>query len=208
MKRIEICGGIAAGKTSLARSFPHYGPYHVVEERFREIPFWEKFYAAPNAKVREEYELPKNVSFLLYHIESIREAQRVQRDLVCDFAIFQDLAYAMTSPDEGIIRPIWDKLMGLIDPPTMIIKLDCAPEIQLARIHRRGRPPEQSIAASFLTELSENIDKCLAEFLKYSEEKRKSKVEVFKIDSGERDFVTNPEARRLADQVGEFLMRP
>jgi deoxyadenosine/deoxycytidine kinase len=211
MKRVEICGGIATGKTSLARSFTHHGPYCLVEERFHEIPFWEKFYAAPNEAVRKEYELPKNVSFLLYHVESIREAQRVQqRDLVCDFAIFQDLAYAKASPDFGIIRTIWDKLRELIDPPTMIIKLDCAPEIQLERISRRGRGPEQSITRSFLVELSANIDKCLAEFINESKKKHKDKrkIEVIKIDTGKRNFVANPAAQKIAGQVSEFLARP
>jgi deoxyadenosine/deoxycytidine kinase len=211
MKRVEICGGIAAGKTSLARSFMHHGPYFLVEERFREIPFWEKFYAAPNETVRKEYELPKNVSFLLYHVESIREAQRAQqRDLVCDFAIFQDLAYAKASPDYGIIRPIWDKVMELIDPPTIIIKLECTPEIQLERIRRRGRGPEQSITRSFLVERSANIDRCLVEFLDESKKRRKDKrkIEVIEIDTGKRDFVANPEAQKIADQVSKFLAQP
>jgi len=211
MRRVEICGGIATGKTSLARSLSHPGHYYLVEERFREIPFWEKFYAAPNETVRKEYELPKNLSFLLYHVESIREAQRAQqRDLVCDFAMFQDLAYAKASPDYGIIRPIWDKLMELSDPPTMIIKLECAPEIQLERIRRRGRGPEQSITRSFLVGLNANIDKCLAEFLAECKKKHtgKHKIEVVEIDSGKRDFVTNPEAHRIADQVGGFLGDP
>jgi deoxyguanosine kinase len=211
MRRVEICGGIATGKTSLARSLSHHGHYYLVEERFREIPFWEKFYAAPNETVRKEYELPKNVSFLMYHVESIREAQRAQqRDLVCDFAMFQDLAYAKASPDYGIIRPIWNKLMEPSDPPTMIIKLGCAPETQLDRIRRRGRRQEESITCDFLVELSANIDKCLTEFLAECKKRHrgKQKIEVVEIDSGETDFVTNPEADRIADQVGGFLGDP
>lgn len=211
MRRVEICGGIATGKTSLARSLSYHGHYYLVEERFREIPFWEKFYEAPTETVRKEYELPKNVSFLLYHVESIREAQRTQqRDLVCDFAMFQDLAYAKASPDYGVIRPIWDKLMKLSDPPTMIIKLECAPKIQLERIRRRGRGPEQSITPSFLVGLNENIDKCLAEFLAECKKKHrgKNKIEVIEIDSGNRDFVINPEARKIADHVGGLLRDP
>lgn len=211
MKRVEICGGIATGKTSLARSFAHDGYYYLVEERFREIPFWEKFYAAPNEAVRNEYVLPKNLSFLLYHVDSIREAQRAQqRDLLCDFAIFQDLTYAKASPDYGIIRPIWDKLVELIDPPTMIIKLDCAPEIQLERIRRRGRGPEQSITRSFLVGLNANIDKCLVEFLDECKKKHrdKDKIEVIRINTGKRDFVANPEAQKIVNQVSGFLARP
>ena len=66
VNRIEICGGIATGKTSLARSLAHHGPYQLVEERFREIPFWEKFYTAPNDAVRAEYMHSRRTSASCY----------------------------------------------------------------------------------------------------------------------------------------------
>src|SRR4051794_9728373 len=69
VRRIEICGGIATGKSSLARCLTYDGTYQLVEERFREVPFWEKFYAAP-----DQYAFEKNVSFLLFHTDSIRDA--------------------------------------------------------------------------------------------------------------------------------------
>jgi hypothetical protein len=76
--------------------------------------------------------------------------------------------------------------------------------------HWRGRGPEQSITRSFLVELSANIDKCLAEFLDESKKKHKDtrKIEVIKIDTGKRNFVANPEAHKISDQVSEFLARP
>jgi hypothetical protein len=54
-----------------------------------------------------------------------------------------------------------------------------------------------------------NIDKFLAEFLDESKKKHKDKpeIEVIKIDTGETDFVANPEAQKIATQVSEFLAR-
>ena len=121
--------------------------------------------------------------------------------------MFQDLAYAKLSPHYDVIRSIYDKFTGLIHFPTTIIKLDCAPEIQLERIRRRGRKQERSIERLQLVELSKNIDECLAELLDECKNKLKDerKIEVVEINSGEKDFVTNPEAQRIAARIGEFL---
>ena len=153
MQRVEICGGIAAGKTSLARCLTHNGAGRLIEERFREVPFWEKFYAAPQV-----YAFEKNVSFLLFHADSIGDIMQLndQRLAICDFAMFQDLAYASlgaASADLHIVRPIYDKLIKRIGFPSLIVKLNCAPETQLERIRRRARPQEKSIEMSYLVEL-------------------------------------------------------
>jgi deoxyadenosine/deoxycytidine kinase len=201
LKRIEICGGIATGKSWLARSLAHYGPYQLVEERFREIPFWEKFYtAAPEA--RAKYEFQKNVSFILFHAESIREAkQSDSRDMVCDFAMFQDLAYAALSPDLPILESIYGRLEQLIGTPSVIIRLRCTPEIQLERIRRRGRGPELSIDRSYLLNLDKQIDDRLAKL------RETDSLEVHAIDTSRTDFVSNPEAQRIAMEIAASLRR-
>lgn len=97
MIRIEICGGIATGKTSLAGRLMQHGSFRLVWEKYREVPFWEKFYAAP-----AKFALEKNISFLLFHSDAIREAMKSDsRDIVCDFAMFQDLAYAESRHGRG-----------------------------------------------------------------------------------------------------------
>ena len=193
MKRIEICGGIATGKTWLARSLSHYGPSQLVEERFREIPFWEKFYTA-TPQARTKYEFQKNVSFLLFHAESIRDGEQSDsRDMVCDFAMFQDLAYAALSPDLHILESIYSRLIEQIGLPTAIIRLRCAPEIQLERIRRRGRRPEQSIDRSYLDHLDQKIEERLGKLLE------KHRIEVREIDTGTTDFVANAEAQKIAE---------
>jgi deoxyguanosine kinase len=193
LKRIEICGGIATGKTWLARSLCHYGPYQLIEEKFREIPFWEKFYTA-TPQTRAKYELQKNISFLLFHAESIRDGQTSDtRDMVCDFAMFQDLAYAALSPDLPILQSIHNRLVEQIGLPGAIIRLRCAPEIQLDRIRRRGRLPEQLIDRSYLTDLEQKIEMQLSKLLE------KNQIEVHEIDTGTTDFVSNKEAKKIAE---------
>jgi deoxyguanosine kinase len=193
LKRIEICGGIATGKTWLARSLSHHGPYQLVEERFREIPFWEKFYTA-TPRARADYEFQKNASFLMFHAESIRDGkQSDSRDMICDFAMFQDLAYGAFTPDLPILESIYSRLTEQIGVPTAIIRLRCAPEIQLERIRRRGRRPEQSIDRSYLDSLDQKIDERLSKLLE------KHQIEVREIDTGATDFVSNSEAQKIAE---------
>jgi deoxyadenosine/deoxycytidine kinase len=193
LKRIEICGGIATGKTWLARSLCHHAPYQLVEEKFREIPFWEKFYTA-TPESRASYELQKNISFLMFHAESIRDAKTSDsRNMVCDFAMFQDLAYAALSPDLYILESIHDRLIEQVGLPNVIIKLRCAPEIQLERIRRRGRLPEQSIDRSYLSDLEQRIEERLGKLL------QKQQIDVHEIDTGTTDFVSNTEAKRIAE---------
>ncbi|MGC1581846.1 MAG: deoxynucleoside kinase [Candidatus Acidiferrales bacterium] len=199
MQRVEICGGIAAGKTSLARCLTHNGAGRLIEERFREVPFWEKFYAAPQV-----YAFEKNVSFLLFHADSIGDIMQLndQRLAICDFAMFQDLAYASlgaASADLHIVRPIYDKLIKRIGFPSLIVKLNCAPETQLERIRRRARPQEKSIEMSYLVELGAKIEEDLIKL------KEEQEIAVVEIDTDETDFVTNPQATAISFYIERHL---
>jgi deoxyadenosine/deoxycytidine kinase len=199
VQRIEICGGIATGKTALARNLTYDGAGRLIEERFREVPFWEKFYAAP-----QKYAFEKNVSFLLFHADSIRDLVLIddQRPAICDFSMFQDLAYASmgaASADLHIIRPIYDKLIERIGFPSLIVKLNCAPETQLERIHRRGRPQEKAIEKSYLIELSAKIEDDLAAL------RKQQKIAVMEIDTDKTNFVANPQSTAISAGVKKLL---
>ena len=52
MKRIEICGGIASGKTTLA-SLMKKLKVEVLFEDFKTNPFWKAFYVYPGKYIFE-----------------------------------------------------------------------------------------------------------------------------------------------------------
>ena len=56
--RIEICGGIASGKTSLANSLKKYG-FYAVHEQLGNITFLDEFYSNP-----ELFKFETEISFL------------------------------------------------------------------------------------------------------------------------------------------------
>jgi deoxyadenosine/deoxycytidine kinase len=157
MTRIEICGGIAAGKTTLARLLA--GSSSVcVEEQFRDNPFWARFYADPDTWVEE-----KNFCFLVQHTAGIKAAAAATL-VVCDYAVFQDLAYASLANKDGhaaMMCALHDHLYAALPAPTLVVHLNCAPSVQLQRIRARGRSEEAGITVEYLATLNRAIESML-----------------------------------------------
>jgi deoxyadenosine/deoxycytidine kinase len=181
MFRIEIFGGIATGKTTLAQRLAEAGGIPLIRESYREVPFWEKFYANPAI-----YEFEKNVSFLLFHADAIRVAESSINGSVCDFAFLQDVAYASLSRQRGdvpILEAIHAHLTRRMSSPSLLIRLKCTVDTQIERIRRRGRVPELSIGPPYLDALNEAVDARQAEFL------AANSVPLIEVDTDEINFV-------------------
>ena len=87
MKRIEICGNIASGKTTLARGLSKKG-FLAIEENFEKHPFLADFY------INQTYfAFETELLFALQHYHDIKKAP-TDRDLVCDYSLYLDRAYA------------------------------------------------------------------------------------------------------------------
>lgn len=184
--RIEFCGGIGAGKSTVARLLAAQSDLPLVQENYEQIPFWEEFYRDPPA-----YEFEKNISFMLFHGNAIRAgiAHQHADPLICDFALFQDLAYAAMSrlPDDyGALAAIHDRLAARLSSPDLIVYVRCSVDEQLARIQQRDREPERAITRSYLETLSANIEAELQRTL--------PDVPVIEVDTERLDFVGDPEA--------------
>lgn len=153
--RIEIAGGIAAGKTTLARLLGEVDSrITVVEERYADNPFWTRIAKEPSFFVRE-----KNASFLAQHVGEIKSASG---PVVCDFAVFQDLAYASLQGDPvhlAAMRALYDDLYVRLPPSSLIVHLTCDPHEQVARIRARGRSEESGLSLKYLHALNGAIEK-------------------------------------------------
>ena len=65
---VEVCGGIASGKTTFAALMTNIGLIPVLED-FKKSPFWEAFYRNPG-----EYIFETEISFILLHYHQIKKA--------------------------------------------------------------------------------------------------------------------------------------
>lgn len=157
--RIEICGGIATGKTTLARLLATAIDCELVLEDFRKNPFWERFYLRPDLFATE-----KNVCFIAQHTGEIKAAAH-PRLTICDYAVAQDLAYASLTRDAShrlVMDGLYDHMYGALPPPTLVVQLRCAADVQLQRIRDRGRREEDPITVTYLQSLNEALDSVLA----------------------------------------------
>jgi deoxyadenosine/deoxycytidine kinase len=191
LKRIEITGIIASGKTTLASVLADGGDACPVLESFSTNPFYDAFYRDPSGCAFET-----ELTFLLQHYHDARRScAGADRPLVCDFSFELDAAYAATTLNETERQPfavVHQHVTKVMRSPDVLIALRCSAQESLRRIHRRGRPAEQSISAEYLQQLADAIDARLD----------LTEATVIEIDSEAIDFSVPGEGRdHLLHQV-------
>lgn len=159
-RRIEICGGIASGKTSLAKLLENEG-FVAVYERFEDNPFLKSFYAKDGVDNTLETELV----FALLHYNLIKNKSG-NRDVVCDYSLFQDYCYGISNlkrVEMSVFQGLYDYLMEQVSSPALTIYLKCNVNCLLERIQHRNRGMEQSISKEYLQNNIDAIESQLAE---------------------------------------------
>lgn len=151
--RVEICGNIASGKTTLCQNLQKKKLATTFEE-FKRNPFYEAFYLNPIA-----YAFETELTFLLQHYHSIK-IHPTNDLLACDFSLLQDLAYAdvnLTGNRHYIFLELLKEIQQELGHPQTIIHLTCPENILLERIIARSRQPETSITIDYLKALADAL---------------------------------------------------
>lgn len=159
-KRIEICGGIAAGKTSLTRILEEEG-FTTIYERFNDNPFLNEFYASNEVDNTFETEMV----FALLHYNWIK-AKKDETDIICDYSLVQDYCYGVNNlkkTEMEVFNNMYSYLINQISCADLLIYLKCDVECLLERIKRRGREMEQKISREYLQSNIVTLEKCLCE---------------------------------------------
>nr|WP_312579610.1 deoxynucleoside kinase [Sedimentibacter sp.] len=159
--RIEICGAIASGKTTLANAYSKFGQKTELED-FSKISMLDDFYSDP-LSVSFETE----ISFTLQHYYQIKKALRTGEYTVCDFSSVDDYAFALAILNEKemeIYNQIFSYVIEQIGKPQKLIKLYASADELISRIKNRGRENEQSINKSSLLRFEESLSIAIERF--------------------------------------------
>lgn len=153
--RIEICGGIASGKTTLANSLKKMG-FDAAFEHLGSTSFLDEFYSNP-----ELFTFETEISFLLQHSVEVKKHINSQ-NIVCDYSFEQDYAYAinnMKTSEIQIFKNVFDEIKRQLCEPNLIIRLECSNKTKQERIRLRGRENEQMIKNEYLESMESLITK-------------------------------------------------
>jgi deoxyadenosine/deoxycytidine kinase len=182
--RIEVCGGIAAGKTTLATLLA--GPeLSLTLENFGSNPFWAAFYKEPGRHIFET-----EITFLLQHYHALRVSAEERRPVVADFSPILDAAYAdigLTGRRSEIFELTLNEVLTEIGPPTLLVHLECPAEVEMERIRRRGRNEENGVTVGFLSALNAAVSARV--------EALATRGCVYRIDSSATDFARDVKLR-------------
>lgn len=153
--RIEICGGIATGKTTLAKQLSCLGLTAVFED-FSSIAFLSDFYKTPDL-----YAYETEIAFLLQHVFQIKKSVILNDQIVCDYSMEQDFAYAMNNlpPHEmESFKQIYRISKSKLEPTTLIICLQANPITLKERIKNRGHTNEKDISIDYLCSTCSQVE--------------------------------------------------
>ncbi|MDD2851035.1 MAG: deoxynucleoside kinase [Desulfuromonadaceae bacterium] len=196
--RIEICGGIASGKTTFASFLAKTG-INPIYESFHSNPFWEAFYSDP-----KKYTFETEISFMLQHYHQINKQCADNKIMVCDYSFLLDMAYAemgLQGSRLAAFKVVYEEIKKELPPPALIIHLQCDPETELTRISNRGRVVEKSITTDFLRLLNDSIEAQI--------DKARSHSKIISVDSSKMNFVDDESVKaELVQLVAQALKIP
>ncbi len=153
-KRIEICGVIAFGKTTLTNAFSLI-TNNLIFEDFSKVSFLDEFYKNPS-----QYAFETEIAFTLQHYFQPKQACLYNELRVADFSLIGDYAFAHSNLNEqefNIYKQIFNLIIDKIGKPQKIIFLKSSPQILSKRILDRGRENEQTVTEDYLNKIEENL---------------------------------------------------
>ena len=188
---IQISGGIATGKTTLANCLSAAG-IPAIFENFRSNPFWEAFYLDPVGNAFET-----EITFLLQHFHQVKTALASGLDFICDFSFILDRAYSEVTLDDNarqVFAAVYEEALKRVPSPELLVHLYCDVDIQLQRIRQRGRKQEKAISHDYLSELDRALEINIDRWAK--------SLPVIRLDSGQVDFAHNPATKKaISEQI-------
>lgn len=179
--RIELCGPLGVGKTTLAVNLSEKMSWTLIREPVEGHPFLEAFYARPAAHAFE-----KNLFFLLDYLHQIKSCEG--GDFIFDHSAVVHRSYATLNQITSVEKPVYqalDSLTESVGPPDLLINLTCDPDIIMQRIAKRGRAFESEVPKDYVVALTSEIARQVKAVSHY--------MRVLTLDAASYDFDARPQ---------------
>lgn len=179
--RIELCGPLGVGKTTLAVNLAQMMNLTLIREPVEKHPFLESFYAQP---ARHAFE--KNLFFLLDYLHQVKCC--AGGDFIFDHSAVVHRAYATLNLITATEKPVYqalDSLTESLGAPDLLINLVCSSDVIMQRIRKRGRAFEAEVDLSYVSALNDEIQRQVKFISHYTP--------VLNLDAASYDFDARPQ---------------
>lgn len=159
---IAVAGNIGAGKTTLTELLSkHYGWTPNFED-VDENPYLNDFY---NDMQRWSFNL--QIYFLNSRFNQILDIRRSGKTVIQDRTIYEDAEIfapnlhamgLMSTRDFNNYKTLFDLMIGLIQPPDLLVYLKASIPTLVNQIQKRGREYENSIRLDYLKQLNDRYE--------------------------------------------------
>lgn len=179
--RIELCGPLGIGKTTLAQKLSELTGWDLIREPVETNPFLRSFYKEPT-----RFAFEKNLFFLLDYLHEIKS--RTTGDVIFDHSAVVHRSYAALNPilpHEKSVFQALDRAIEFMGPPNLLINLVCPADVILGRIAKRGRDFESGVDIEYVTALNAEVQNQVKNVSHY--------IPVVNVDAAAYDFEKRPE---------------
>lgn len=194
--RIELCGPLGVGKTTLAVNLAQMMNLTLIREPVENHPFLENFYSNPST-----FAFEKNLFFLVDYLHQIK--LREGGDFIFDHSAVVHRSYAALNRVSAQEKPVFaalDRLIETIGPPDLLINLVCDPEVIMQRIKKRGRAFESEVTIDYVRALTSEIQSQVQAVSHY--------MPILNLDAASYDFDANPDDNDKIVSIIRQAMQP
>ena len=177
--QICILGVIGSGKTTLAEAMQKV----IIEQEGRCEGLWEPVETNPLLPLYYKDPARYALAMQIFMLNRRLEQQRLAQDLalagissVMDSSLFGDSCFVemlnkdgiLTKEETDVYSSLFCNMARDVMYPSMVIYLDCDPEVAKQRIIKRGRTVESGISIEYLAKLKNELDVLIEDFSHYT----------------------------------------
>ncbi|TCZ68630.1 deoxynucleoside kinase [Flaviaesturariibacter aridisoli] len=162
-KHIAVAGNIGAGKTTLTEMLSKHYRWIPQFEDVDDNPYLNDFY-----EDMPRWSFPLQIYFLNGRLRQLIDIQRGSETVIQDRTIYEDAHIfapnlhemgLMTKRDYDNYFTFFSTLKSMVQPPDLLIYLQCSVPTLVGQIQKRGRDYEENIRLDYLKRLNDYYNK-------------------------------------------------